>query len=90
MPGDTAFVYVAGVVTSAWRFALSPSGIAYACLVAATVAAWFSTQPLIGLSVLVCLIQIITSPEFILRARLKIFFWQDVNAANVHIFGSPA
>lgn len=90
MARDVTLVYTSGIVWHTWQFVQSPSGIAYAFLLAATIAAWLSTQPLIGLSMLVCLIQIITSPEFILRARLNLFFWQDINAPYVHIFGSAA
>lgn len=91
MPRDTTkSACAAGIVGRTWLFAQSPFGIAYACLVAATVSAWFTAQPLIGLSVLVCLIQVFTSPEFLLRARLNLFFWQDINAPNVLVFGAHA
>ena len=90
MGRDTTLAYTMGIVGHAWWFVQSPAGLAYACIVAATVGAWASTQPLIGLSALVCLVQIVTSSEFMLRSRLHLFFWQDVSVPGAHIFGSAA
>lgn len=49
---------------------LSPSGLALLLLTGLVLGAWLAPQPLVWLSALVVVVQVLTSPEFLLRARM--------------------
>lgn len=66
---------------------LSPSGVALIFLTGLVLGAWLSQRPLAWLSALVVLVQVLTSPEFLLRARLGFLAGFVHNAQSGVVFG---
>ena len=87
-PVHGALQRAAGRAVHLLRFLLlSPSGVALLLLTGLVVGAWLAPRPLPWLSALVVVVQALTSPEFLLRARLgfRVGFWH--NARSGFVFG---
>lgn len=86
-PETSFIIYAAGVLGHLRRFISAPSGAAYALFVAATLVTLLTPYPLVGMGALVILIQVTTSPEFLLRSRLGGFFFEDIHPEGSLFFG---
>ena len=76
-----------GVIGHVWRFVRSPAGWMFGSVVASIVTSWAAAHPLIGLGCAVVLLQVATSPEFLLRARLGFLTGFVHNIEDGVVFG---